>query len=64
MKKADVTIGALYVVKVSGVLTTVRLDAESPFGGWLGTNTKTGRQVRIRGAARLRRVVEPEGGVK
>lgn len=54
MKKADVILGALYVVKVSGVLTTVRLDAESPFGGWLGTNIKTGRQVRIRGAARLR----------
>lgn len=59
MKKADVKIGTTYVVKVSGLLVPVTLDAESPHGGWTGTNTKTGRQVRIRTAAKLRRVYQP-----
>ena len=54
MKKADVTIGATYIVKVSGKLTKVRLTGESPYGGWIGLNLATQREVRIRSAARLR----------
>jgi hypothetical protein len=54
MKKRDVEIGAIYIVKVSGKLTPVRLTRESPYGGWEGTNLATGREVRIRSAARLR----------
>jgi hypothetical protein len=54
MKKADVTIGATYIVKVSGKLTRVRLTRESPYGGWDGLNLATQREVRIRSAARLR----------
>jgi hypothetical protein len=59
MKKADVVIGKIYVVKVSGRETKVRLDRESPYGGWVGTNLATSREVRIRSAAKLRRVYIP-----
>ena len=55
MKKADVEIGGAYVAKVSGNLVAVRIDRESPYGGWDATNLATGRAVRIRSAARLRR---------
>jgi len=54
VKKADVQIGGLYIVKVSGKLTRVRITRESPYGGWDGTNLATQREVRIRSAARLR----------
>jgi hypothetical protein len=55
MKKQDVQIGSTYIVKVSGTLAKVRINGESPYGGWRGTNLATGREVRIRSAARLRR---------
>jgi hypothetical protein len=55
MKKAQVQVGITYIVKVSGVLAKVRITSESPYGGWRGTNLATGREVRIRSAARLRR---------
>lgn len=57
MKKADVQVGATYIVKVSDTLSEVRLDRESPYGGWDGTNLNTDRYVRIRDARRLRRLV-------
>ena len=56
MKKANVEIGKTYIVKVSGSETRVRLDRESQYGGWDGTNLATGRSVRVRTAARLRRL--------
>ena len=55
MKKREIEIGSTYIVKVSGVLAKVRITAESPYGGWRGTNLATGGEVRIRSAARLRR---------
>jgi hypothetical protein len=55
MKRQDVQIGSTYIVKVSGMLTKVRITGESPYSGWRGTNLVTGREVRIRSAARLRR---------
>lgn len=57
MKKREVEIGGRYVAKVSGALTTVRIECESPFGGWDATNVRTGRAVRIRSPQRLRRKV-------
>jgi|HubBroStandDraft_1064217.scaffolds.fasta_scaffold1960916_1 hypothetical protein len=57
MKKQDVQIGGLYVVKVSGNMAVVKITGESPYGGWDGRNVHTGRDVRIRTAARLRRPV-------
>ena len=55
MKKADVTVGKTYIVKVSGNLVPVKLTSVSQYGGWNGKNTVTGRDVRIKTAARLRR---------
>ena len=55
MKRQDVSVGTTYIAKVSGVLAKVRITRESPYGGWCGTNLATGREVRIRSAARLRR---------
>jgi len=58
MQKQNVYIGTIYVVKVSGVLAKVRLIREHPRGGWYGTNLATGREIRIRTAARLRCAAE------
>src|SRR5260370_29908690 len=58
MKKRDVKIGETYLAKVSGKLVPVRITSESPYGGWNAVNTTTGREVRIRSAARLRRPLE------
>jgi hypothetical protein len=57
MLKKYVKLGGIYDVKVSGVITRVRLDNESPYGGWNGTNINTDRQVRIKTAGRLRKQV-------
>ena len=54
MKKSEVKIGGTYTVKVSGQLAPVRITANSPYGGWVGVNTKTNREIRIKTAARLR----------
>jgi hypothetical protein len=63
MKQKDVLgIGHIYIVKVSGHLVPVKLIAESPYGGWVGQNLNTGREVRIRTAAKLRREVTPAAG--
>jgi hypothetical protein len=53
MKTRDAVLGQVYAVKVSGRIQAVRLEAESPHGGWVGRNLQTGRAVRIRTAARL-----------
>ncbi len=60
MKKREIEIGNTYIAKVSGVLTKVRITRESPYGGWQGTNLATGREIRIRSAARLRRLVNEQ----
>lgn len=60
MKTKDVELGKVYVVKVSGKLTRVRLVEENVYGGWNGKNLDTGRKVRIRSAARLRREASTE----
>ncbi|MEO8594062.1 MAG: hypothetical protein ABI759_12135 [Candidatus Solibacter sp.] len=54
MQKQNVHIGTTYIVKVSGTLAKVRLTREHSRGGWYGTNLATGREIRIRTAARLR----------
>jgi len=54
VKKHEVEIGGVYVAKVSGQLVTVRIDRESPYGGWDATNLSTRRAIRVRSAARLR----------
>ena len=64
MKKDQVQIGGTFVAKVSGQLARVRIDAESPHGGWNATNVTTGRRVRIKSAQRLRREVASDGAAK
>ena len=54
MKKAEVRVGEMYAVKVSGNVVPVVIDEEHPKGGWTGTNQETNRQVRIKTAQRLR----------
>jgi hypothetical protein len=46
--------GQVYAVKVSGRIQLVRVTAESSYGGWVGKNETTGREIRIRSAAKLR----------
>lgn len=59
MKKSEVRTGGVYVAKVSGTLTRVRIQRESPYGGWEAVNLATNRPVRIPSAARLRWEVLP-----
>jgi hypothetical protein len=63
MQKQNVHIGTTYIVKVSGTLAKVRLTREHPRGGWYGTNLATGREIRIRTAARLRSEAKPGQGI-
>lgn len=56
MIKRDVEIGGVYLAKVSDKIVKVRIEGESPNGGWFATNTATGREVRIRTAARLTQI--------
>lgn len=55
MKNDDVQIGKVYIMKVSQRLTKVRVDGLCSYGGWLGTNLATGREVRVRSGRKLRR---------
>jgi len=63
MQRHNVNIGTTYIVKVSGTLAKVRLTREHPRGGWCGTNLATGREIRIRTAARLRSEAKPAQGL-
>jgi hypothetical protein len=62
MKQRNVVLGQVYAVKVSGCIQPVRLVAESPYGGWVGRNEQTGREIRIRSAAKLRARLQKQGG--
>ena len=59
MQKQNIKVGSTYIVKVSGTLAKVRLTREHDRGGWYGTNLATGREIRIRTAARLRSEAKP-----
>ncbi len=54
MKRSEVTIGDVYLAKVSGVICRVRIEIESDHGGWLARNLETDKRVRIKTAQRLR----------
>ena len=61
MKKANVQIGATYLVKVAGNLVPAKIDREHDSGGWLGVSVKTGKTIRIKSPQRLRkRLTDPE----
>lgn len=62
MRKDQVRIGEVYIAKVNGMLTQVRISFSqkalgSSAGGWLAY-TETEKPVHIRTAARLRYRVE------
>jgi len=59
MKKSQIKVGGTYTAKVSGFVVPVRIESESPNGGWVGINILTHREVRIKTAARLRREIDP-----
>jgi hypothetical protein len=61
MKKNEVAIGGVYTAKVTNKLVQVRIDAESRYGGWDGTNLATGKKVRIKSPAKLRAAVGGDG---
>jgi len=63
MQKQNIKVGSTYIVKVSGTLARVRITREHARGGWYGTNLATGREIRIRTAARLRSEVPPAQGI-
>ena len=62
MKKNEIKVGGLYLAKVSGKITTVRVDAIRKGGFTSGgsqtaydvTNLKTGRKTTFRSAAKFR----------
>ena len=55
LKKADVKVGGRYIALVSGRLATIQITGPAPYGkGWVGRNLTTGREIRVRTAARLR----------
>jgi len=54
MKRSEVTIGDVYLAKVSGVICRVKIEAESRYGGWDARNLDTDKRVRIKTAQRLR----------
>lgn len=59
--KSDVQIGGRYRARITDEIVTVRIDHElfgrgGQFRGWQATNEKTGRQVHIKTAAKLRGV--------
>jgi hypothetical protein len=61
MKKNEVKIGGVYTAKVTNKVVQVRIDAESRYGGWDGTNMETGKKVRIKSPTRLRAAVGGDG---
>ena len=64
MKKAEIKVGGVYSAKVSGKLTTVRVDSISEVSGYVSlkgstlrynvTNLTTGRKTTCRSAAKFR----------
>lgn len=63
MRKGQVQVGRTYAAKVGGSVLPVTITAEKWTGdkhaGWVGTNARTGRTVRIKSAQRLGGEVGP-----
>ncbi len=57
MRRKDVKVGAVYLVKISGEVVQVKIEERAFMGiGWTGTNLSTGREVRIKTAGKLRKL--------
>jgi len=57
MKTINVEIGGCYLAKITNKLTTVKILSKATYGGWLARNLKTGREVHIKSAKKLRKRV-------
>lgn len=60
MKREEVELGAGYLATVNGIQCAVRVEEESPFGGWIALNLTNRKRIWIRSAARLKRPSEIE----
>ena len=60
IKASEIKIGNVYLAKVTNQVVPVRIDEESPHGGWTATNLRTSKAVRIKTAGRLQREVTKE----
>ena len=58
--KADVVVGETYRIRHTSGFTDIKITHVCQYGGWYATNLKTGREIRIKSAAKLRRVVTAE----
>jgi hypothetical protein len=54
VRKEDVKIGEVYLVKVSDLIAPVKILRDHPVKGWIGRNLRTLKEVRIKSAGRLR----------
>lgn len=57
---SDVNLGDVFLAQVSGKIVKIRIDTphedfRGSIRGWDGTNLDTGRKIRIKSAAKLRR---------
>jgi FtsP/CotA-like multicopper oxidase with cupredoxin domain len=59
MLKSEITIGLVYLAKVSGNVVPVCVTGESAFGGWHCLNVGTGRKVQVRSATRFLQEAAP-----
>ncbi|MDD3662991.1 MAG: winged helix-turn-helix domain-containing protein [Candidatus Pacebacteria bacterium] len=55
MQKQNVKIGKNYVAKIDDALIVVKIEAEHKSGGWIATDVKTNRQLRIATVRKLKR---------
>ncbi|MEM6553983.1 MAG: hypothetical protein AAF750_17850 [Planctomycetota bacterium] len=61
MKASEIEIGVVYRATVGKTDTSVSIDEEHEDGGWVGTNLKTNRTVRIKDARKLKGRVKDTG---
>jgi len=54
VRNSEVVIGSEYLVKVSSRIVTVRIIEKACRKGWVGLNLRTGNNVHIKTAAKLR----------
>lgn len=56
MTRDQVEMSRHYIVRIKGAETVVKIVAVNPRGGWFGMNVQTGRDVKIKTGARLKRI--------
>jgi len=61
MTKKEIEIGKVYLAKISGRLSPVRILSFSQYNSrhWVAENVRTKRKIIIRSAAKLRAELEP-----